>query len=102
MCDRIAIINKGNLVALDTTEKLLERIESKKIKFKVKNINNFNKIKMDGVKFSKSDSEIVAIYDKKKFRFDEIINAVKENAEIIDISTDDGDLEDIFVELTNN
>ena len=57
---------------------------------------------MDGVKFSKSDSEIVAIYDKKKFRFDEIINAVKENAEIIDISTDDGDLEDIFVELTNS
>ena len=25
----------------------------------------------------------------------------KENAEIIDIYTDDGDLEDIFVELTN-
>jgi len=102
MCDRIAIINKGNLVALDTTEKLLQRIESKKIKFKVKNLGNFEKIKMNGVKFSKSDSEITAIYDKKKFRFDEIINAVKENAEIIDIFTDDGDLEDIFVELTNN
>ena len=36
MCDRIAIINKGNLVALDTTQKMLERIESKIIKFKVK------------------------------------------------------------------
>jgi len=102
MCNRIAIINKGNLVALDTTEKLLQRIESKKIKFKVKNLSSFEKIKMNGVKFSKSDSEITAIYDKKKFRFDEIINIVKENAEIIDISTDDGDLEDIFVELTNN
>ena len=102
MCDRIAIINKGNLVALDTTEKLLERIESKKIKFKVKNLSSFEKIKMNGVKFSKSDSEITAVYDKKKFRFDEIINVVKENAQIIDISTDDGDLEDIFVELTNN
>ncbi len=102
MCSRIAIINKGNLVALDTTEKLLQRIESKKIKFKVKNLNGFEKIKMNGVKFSKSDSEISAIYDKKKFKFDEIINVVKENAEIIDISTDDGDLEDIFVELTNN
>ena len=102
MCNRIAIINKGNLVALDTTEKLLQRIESKKIKFKVKNLSNFEKIKMNGVKFSKSDSEITAIYDKKKFRFDEIISIVKENAEIIDISTDDGYLEDIFVELTNN
>ena len=102
MCGRIAIINKGNLVALDTTEKLLERIESKKIKFKVKNLSSFEKIKMNGVKFSKSDSEITAVYDKKKFKFDEIINVVKENAQIIDISTDDGDLEDIFVELINN
>ena len=41
MCDRIAIINKGNMVALDTTQKLLERIESKKIKFKIKNLNQF-------------------------------------------------------------
>ena len=63
---------------------------------------NFEKIKMNGVKFSKSDSEITAVYDKKKFKFDEIINVVKENAQIIDISTDDGDLEDIFVELINN
>ena len=101
MCNRIAIINKGNLVALDTTEKLLERIENKKIKFKVKNLIDFEKIKMNGVKFSKSDSEIIAIYDKRKFKFDAIISVVKENAEIIDIYTDDGDLEDIFVELTN-
>ncbi len=34
MCDRIGIINKGNLVALNTTQKLLEQIETKKIKFK--------------------------------------------------------------------
>ena len=36
MCDRIAIINKGNLVALDTTKKLLDRIKTKKITFKLK------------------------------------------------------------------
>jgi len=102
MCDRIAIIDKGNLVALDTTQKLLERIKSKKIKFKVKNLSNFDKIKIDGVKFLKSDSEIIAIYDKNKFKFDKIINVVKENAEIIDISTEDGNLEDVFVQLINN
>ena len=101
MCDRIAIINKGNLVALDTTEKLLERIESKKIKFKVKNLNDFNKIRLNGVKFSKTSSEIIATYDKNKFKFDQIINAVKNNAEILDISTDEGDLEDIFLQVTN-
>ena len=35
MCDRIAIINKGNLVALDTTRKLLDRVKTKKITFKL-------------------------------------------------------------------
>ena len=102
MCDRIAIIKKGNLVALDSTEKLLQSIETKKIKFKVKNLISFENIKMEGVKFSRSDSLITAIYDKKKFKFDEITDIVKKNAEIIDVSTDDGDLEDIFIKLTNN
>ena len=101
MCDRIAIINKGNLVAFDTTEKLLGRIESKKIKFKVKNLNQFEKIRLNGVKFSKTDSEITATYDKNKFKFDQIIDVVKNNAEILDISTDEGDLEDIFLQVTN-
>ena len=36
------------------------------------------------------------------FKVEDVINRIKENAEIIDISTDDGDLEDIFIELTNN
>ena len=102
MCDRIGIINKGNLVALNTTQKLLEQIETKKIKFKVKNFNNFEKIKLNAVKFIKNDSEIIAIYNKNKFKFDEIINIVKKNIEILDISTDDADLEDVFLEVTNN
>ena len=101
MCDRIAIINKGNLVAFDTTEKLLGRIESKKIKFKVKNLSQFEKIRLNGVKFSKTDSEITATYDKNKFKFDQIIDVVKNNAEILDISSDEGDLEDIFLQVTN-
>ena len=101
MCDRIAIINKGNLVALDTTQKMLERIESKIIKFKVKDSKNFEKIKLDGVKFAKSDGQITASYDKNKIKFDQIIEEVKNNVEILDISTDEGDLEDIFLQVTN-
>ena len=34
MCDRIAILNKGNIVALDSTKNLLDRIQTKKITFK--------------------------------------------------------------------
>ena len=101
MCDRIAIINKGNLVALDTTQKMLERIESKIIKFKIKDSKNFEKIKLDGVKFSKINGQITASYDKNSIKFDQIIEAVKNNVEILDISTDEGNLEDIFLEVTN-
>ena len=41
MCNRIAIINKGNLIKLDTTENLLNSIKTKKIIFKVKK-NKYN------------------------------------------------------------
>jgi ABC-2 type transport system ATP-binding protein len=34
MCDRIAILNKGNVVALDSTKNLLNRIQTKKVTFK--------------------------------------------------------------------
>ena len=34
MCDRIAILNKGNIVALDSTKNLLNRIQTKKVTFK--------------------------------------------------------------------
>ena len=47
MCDRIAIIDKGNLVALDTTKKLLERIQTKKINFKVEGVICFNLPKLN-------------------------------------------------------
>ena len=101
MCDRIGIINKGNLVALDSTSKLLDRIETKKIKFKVSNLDKFDEIVLNGVKFTKNGTQIEASYDKNKFKFDQIINVVKKNTEILDISTEDGDLEDIFLKLTN-
>ena len=101
MCDRIGIINKGNLVALDSTSKLLDRIETKKIKFKVRNLDKFDEIMLNGVKFSKNGTQIEASYNKNKFKFDQIIGVVKKSAEIIDISTEDGDLEDIFLKLTN-
>ena len=104
MCDRIAIINKGNLVALDTTEKLLERIKIKKIKLKVKNIN-FNKdLFMKDVNFEiNSKNSITVTYEKSALNFGEIVNFLSKNGiKIEDISTEDGDLEDVFIQLTKH
>ena len=104
MCDRIAIINKGNLIALDTTNNLLDSIKTKKIIFKVKKINTINPVNLNGIKFSyKSKNEIIVSYEKKKHKIDEIINKIKNTGmEIYDISTDEGNLEDVFIDLTKN
>ena len=104
MCDRIAIINKGNLVALDTTEKLLERIKTKKINFKVKNIELNKNLMMKDINFKiNSKNSISVTYEKNSLDFEEIINYLNENnIKIEDISTEDGDLEDVFVQLTKH
>ena len=104
MCNRIAIINKGNLSALDTTDNLLDSIKIKKIIFKIKEIKEINNKNLNGVKFEyNSKSELVVSYERKKHKIDEIINKVKnEGIEIYDISTFDGNLEDVFIDLTKS
>ena len=104
MCDRIAIIDKGNLVALDTTKKLLERIQTKKINFKVGDVNLNKILTMKGIKFKIiSKNLITASYEKSSLNFGEIVNYFNQNnIKIEDIATDDGDLEDVFVQLTKH
>ena len=104
MCNRIAILNKGNLIALDTTNNLLDSIKTKTIIFKVKKIITIKPENLNGIKFSyKSDNEITAVYEKKKHKIDEIISRVKNaGMEIYDISTDEGNLEDVFIHLTKS
>ena len=104
MCNKIAIINKGNLIKLDTTENLLDSIKTKKIIFKVKKIQKINPENLNGIKFSyNSNNEITVLYERKKHKIDEIINKIKSTGmEIHDISTEEGNLEDIFIDLTKS
>ena len=104
MCDRIAIIDKGNLVALDTTENLLKRIKIKKINLKVKNISLNENLLMKDINFKINSKNSIAItYEKNSLDFGEIVNYLNQNnIEIEDISTEDGDLEDVFVQLTKH
>ena len=46
---------------------------------------------------------MTAIYEKNSYNFEDILNFLRKNSfEILDIVTEDGDLEDVFVKLTNN
>ena len=104
MCDRIAIINKGNLVALDTTTKLLDRIKTKKIIFKLKKFDVNLKLQLANVKFLINSNDSISVYyEKDTINFEQLINYLKEkNLEILDISIDEGDLEDVFLKLTKS
>ena len=104
MCDRIAIIDRGNLVALDTTQKLLERIQTKKINFIVKDVDLNKSLSIKGIQFKINSKNLIsATYEKNSLNFGEIINYLNQNEiKIQDISTEDGDLEDVFVQLTKH
>ena len=60
-------------------------------------------LKMAGIQFKiDSNQSISVIYEKNSLNFGEIINYLSENnIKILDIITEDGDLEDVFVQLTN-
>ena len=102
MCARIGILNKGNLVALDSTINLLKKIQTKKITFKLDKSTIIKNNDLDSLKIlSNKENEISLSYEKNKIQVEEIINLVqKNNVKILDISTDDGDLEDVFLGLT--
>ncbi len=104
MCDRIGILNKGKLVALDTTKNLLNRILTKKITFKTNKKVNIKTDDLESLKvISNLENNICLSYEKNKIEIDQIIKLIqKEGVLIKDLYTEDADLEDIFLRLTNN
>ena len=104
LCDRVGIIHKGNLIALDTTENMLNKIQTKTLKFEIN-----KKIVLDDMKnkgyniLTNTDSEFKIEYNKQEFNIQKIIKLLENQGIVIrDIKSEDPDLEDVFVNLTNN
>jgi ABC-2 type transport system ATP-binding protein len=104
LCDSIAIINKGNIVANDDTETLLSRIDNKEITFHLddevkdmpKGLEKFNAeiIGKNRIRCHYSPS------DKNVGKMLETIQ--KSGLAVNDISTEESDLEDVFLQLTQD
>ncbi len=104
LCDRVGIIHKGNLIALDTTENMLNKIQTKTLKFEIN-----KKIVLNGMNnkdyniLTNTDSEFKIEYNKQEFNIQKIIKLLENQGIVIkDIKSEDPDLEDVFVNLTNN
>ena len=59
---------------------------------------------MNGIQFFyESDNKVTAMYRRSENQINEIINLIKNSGmEIIDISTEEGDLEDVFIDATKS
>ena len=104
MCDRIGILNKGNLVALDSTKNLLKRIQTKIVTFVVNGKVNIENQSLKSLNvIDNQPGQLIVSYEKSLLNIGELINYInKQNIKISDISTDDGNLEDVFIRLTKN
>ena len=104
MCDRIGILSQGELVALDTTKNLLDKIQTKIVNFITDKKANIDENQLVSLKvISNENGKLSISYEKSKINIDQIIKYLStQNIKIFDISTDDGDLEDVFLRLTKN
>jgi ABC-2 type transport system ATP-binding protein len=102
LCGRIAIINHGKLIACDTTDALLARLDSKEIVFIVG-----GDLTEPPAALAHWDATLLGPrrlrlrYRPSATRVGEILAALQAaRIEVIDISTLETDLEDIFLQLT--
>lgn len=102
LCDHIAIINHGRIIANDEKEVLLSRIDQKEITFRLDRW--VDAIPPALVPFGPTQQgrrTITCRYSPGDNVVGKMITGInKSGYEIIDISTDESDLEDLFLQLT--
>ena len=101
MCDRIAIVNHGDLVALDDTADLLGRLDDKTLVLRLARPAE-RAPAIDGVHASLREPTLLALsYSRKAISAPWLIGRVQEmGLEIADITTEEPHLEEVFLALT--
>ncbi len=102
LCDEIAVINHGSIIAHDKKENLMQILSAKELiilpENLPQNLDFLNEINAEG-KITK-DGKVVISYDPQKLAVETILKKITENKiSICDISTKQPDLEEIFKHL---
>jgi ABC-2 type transport system ATP-binding protein len=102
MCDTIAIINHGRLIACESTPNLLSQLDTKELKIAVEETLHTLPPELDEfTAVLNGDHKITLCYPPSKISAGKILDAVKNaGLTIADVSTEEAELEDIFVKLT--
>ena len=103
LCDRIAIINKGSLVACDTTPNLLARMDSKAVVLTMtQHLSHVPAPLADLSPELRPDGRLAIRYQPSIVPMARILDAVAQaGLTIADLTTEEADLEDIFLQLTS-
>ena len=102
LCDRIAIINHGRVVADDTTHNLVSRLDSKTLKLVLTDPLDAIPDSLAGYQIDHPDPHhLILRYKPSETRLGDILNVMNAaGIRITDLSTEETDLEDIFLQLT--
>ncbi|NCT41036.1 MAG: ABC transporter ATP-binding protein [Alphaproteobacteria bacterium] len=102
LCDQIAIINHGKVVLSEDKETLLGRIEGKEIRFRLdRPMDNVAAVLPGYVAETAGQRSVIVRYNPSETEVGAIIAAIQAAGYgIVDISTTDSDLEDVFLQLT--
>jgi ABC-2 type transport system ATP-binding protein len=102
LCDRIAIINNGRVIACDTTEALLRRLDNKALTLVL--AEGVGEVPEALARFQPellAPRRLLFHYRTSKSPVNEILGAVAASGlTVMDMSTEETDLEDIFLQLT--
>jgi ABC-2 type transport system ATP-binding protein len=103
LCDKIAIINHGEVVVCEETETLISRINNKEIVFRLD--SEFDAVPPNLIGFCNATKEgkrsLRLFYSPREQSVGAMIDRIqKAGFGIIDITTDESDLEDVFLQLT--
>ena len=103
LCNSVAMLRAGKIVAMDTTKNLLRKFATKNLKLKL-NFKGEEKLPQKIDHIPHQIVEDAFIFQLKRITdITEITEALKESRiEIADIQTVDSDLEDVFLKLTNS
>ncbi|HUF56777.1 MAG TPA: ABC transporter ATP-binding protein [Thermohalobaculum sp.] len=103
MCDRIAIINHGEVVACDDTPALLSKIDAKTLVLRLaRPLDEVPAFEAALTTAELRDPHVLALsYLRRQTSAPQLIREVTDKGlEIVDISTEEPRLEDVFLELT--
>lgn len=104
LCDRIAIMDQGKLIALDTPSELVKNLQSDsavEFRFNEEEVD-VNLSEVDGVKQVGSQKDVHVLYtdDLQKTLTSLIALASERELKLIDLQTRTATLEDVFIHMT--